>query len=113
MQLSIRINGNGTTPAARHGMAEEVDNALSKFASHLRHVTLSLSDVNGPRGGKDKHCRCVLYMKRAQPIVIEDLDVSLGAAVHRAIERAVYAVSQRISKVATRRLGRRAEAESS
>ncbi len=98
MQLSIRIEGNETTPAARRNLAETVDHALSKFAQHVQRVTLSVTDINGPRGGKDKHCRCVLTMKRAQPIVIEDLDFSIGGAIHHAIERAVYTVSQRIAK---------------
>lgn len=103
MQLSIRINGGDTTPAARRNLAETVDTALSKFANHLRHVTLSVSDVNGPRGGKDKLCRCVLHMKRAQPVVIEDLDFSVGGAIHHALERAVYTVSQRVAKFGSRR----------
>lgn len=103
MHLSIRIDGGDTTPAARNYFAEAVDSALSKFAHHLRYVTLSLRDINGPRGGKDKLCRCVLHMKGAQPIVIEDLDVSVGGAVHRAIDRAVYTVSQRVRFYRSRR----------
>ncbi len=82
-----------------------MDNALSKFADHLRHVTLSVSDVNGPRGGKDKLCRCVLHLKRAQPVVIEDLDFSVGGAIHHALDRAVYTVSQRIAKFLARAEG--------
>lgn len=103
MHLSIQINGSDTTPAARRNLSDTVEHAFSKFANHLRRVTLSVKDVNGPRGGKDKHCRCVLYMKRAQPIVIEDLDFSAGGAIHHAIERAVYTVSQRVSKFRTMR----------
>lgn len=103
MHLSIRINGGDTTPSARRSLSETVDHALSKFGQHVRRVTLSVTDINGPRGGKDKHCRCVLYMNHAQPIVIEDLDVSVGGAIHHALERAVYTVSQRISRLHTLR----------
>ncbi len=103
MQLSLRFNGGDTTPAARRNLTETVDAALSRFASHLRHVTLSVTDINGPRGGKDKHCRCVLHLKGAQPIVIEDIDFSVGGAIHHALERAVYTVTQRISRRRTNR----------
>jgi hypothetical protein len=99
MQLSVRINDGNTTPAARRNLIESVDHALSKFANHLRRVSLSVTDINGPRGGKDKHCRLVLHMNRMQPIVIEDLDFSVGGVIHQSIERAVYTVSQRISRL--------------
>ncbi len=98
MQLSIRINGGNTTPAARRNLTETVENALAKFSDQLRQVTLSVSDINGPRGGKDKQCRCVLSLSRMQPVVIEELDTSIGGAIHHALERAVYTVSQRLAK---------------
>lgn len=98
MHLSIRINGSDTTPAARRNLTQSVENALSKFANQLRQVTLSVSDINGPRGGKDKHCRCVLSINRMQPVVIEELDYSVGGAIHNAMERAVYTVSQRLAR---------------
>ena len=98
MQMTFRIGGGKTTLAAHEHFAEKVDHALSKFANHLRHVALTVIDVNGPRGGKDKQCRCVLSLKQMQPIVIEELDYSVGAAIHHTLERAAYTISQRLAR---------------
>lgn len=98
MQLSIRIKGTDTSPAARRNLTQSVENALAKFSDQLRQVTLFVSDINGPRGGKDKQCRCVLSINRMRPVVIEELDYSIGGAIHNAMERAVYTVSQRLAR---------------
>jgi hypothetical protein len=59
---------------------------------------LYVEDVNGPRGGVDKQCRCVLHLRRMPPVVIQDKDESMNALIYRVANRAAYALSQRTDR---------------
>ena len=72
--------------------------ALGRFGHLLKHVHLYIEDINGPRGGIDKQCRCLLHLRRMPPIVIQDQDENVGALVHRVADRAAYALSQKADR---------------
>ncbi len=71
---------------------------LSRFRRHLKQVQLFIDDVNGPRGGVDKHCRCVLHLRRMVPIVIRDADEHISALVFRVADRAAHTLSRRVGR---------------
>jgi hypothetical protein len=63
----------------------------------VRSLHVSLKDLNGPRGGLDKHCRIAIRLERpGRLIVIEDVDAEPEAAISRAAERASRAVTRAI-----------------
>lgn len=71
---------------------------LSRFQHRLKQVQLYIEDVNGPRGGLDKHCRCVLHLRRMTPIIIRDHDQNIPAMIHRVADRASHALRRQASK---------------
>ncbi len=88
-----------------------LNDSLARFQHRLRHVCVYVEDVNGPRGGRDKQCRCVLHLKRQPPIVIQDQDDNLRSLMRRITERAVFALSQRLGRRTSRTRQRRAARE--
>ena len=96
MRLIIRTFGV-VSPDAAHVAQQRLRCALDRFASRVRSLTVRLSDVNGPRGGRDQ--RCAIAVRLAGPkrlIVVEDLDAELPAAIARAAERAARAVARAV-----------------
>lgn len=98
MLLSIRFSGGKRTDFGDHDYEEILSRALDRFRHRLKQVYLYIEDVNGPRGGVDKQCRCVLHLRRMAPIVIQDQDENLTALINRVANRASYALSQKADR---------------
>lgn len=73
--------------------------ALSRFGSKIASVTLTVEDVNGPRGGIDKRCQLLIKMRRGQDIVLSDTDHDLKSCVSRIADRAGRTVARRLCRL--------------
>jgi len=92
MRIVIRTSG-GWSPAAIELVRTRLEFALGRFTGRVRSLRVTLKDLNGPRGGVDKHCQIAIRLERpARVIVIEDLDAEPEAAISRAAERAARTV---------------------
>lgn len=96
MRFIIRTNGviaEGAVEVARQRLLF----ALGRFASRVRSLTVRLSDVNGPRGGRDKRCAIAVRLTGSKRlIVVEDLDAELLAAIARAADRTARSVARAV-----------------
>jgi putative sigma-54 modulation protein len=98
MDLTVYF-GNLTTVKTLHDdVSDLMRGSFERFQSYIRCVTVTFTDVNGPKGGIDKQCRCVVQLKRMAPIVIEDRDGSFVNLVTRVASRASQTLSQRIDR---------------
>ena len=59
---------------------------LSRFGSRLTRVEVRLSDVNGPRGGRDKRCQVIAHGPGLGSLRVEELHDDFYASVERAVE---------------------------
>ena len=98
-QLDVRAHGFGMTDAIRAYATEHIAGKLAKHARDIQTVVVRFEDVNGSKGGTDKVCEVEVLLRRANPIVVTELDEDLRAAMDRAADRVEEAV--------TRALGRR------
>ena len=60
--------------------------ATGRFQKHIRELSVSMRDVNGPRGGIDKSCKLTATL-RAGTIEIEETRRSFGSALQVAAKR--------------------------
>lgn len=98
MQLDIRTQGFDLTDGLREHAERRLHFALNWARHEVSRVTLSLSDINGPRGGDDKRCQVRIPMPRAREVVIEDTDADLYVAMDRAIDRAARTLDRRLAR---------------
>lgn len=77
--------------------------ALGRFSNRVVRVTLTLDDMNGPRGGVDKCARMVIQLSRGEPVAITSEAVAVREAVDLAVDRAKRAVSRRFDRIRMRR----------
>ncbi len=102
MQLTMRFSGGKRSDFGDHDYEEVLLGSLERFGHRLKQVYLYIEDVNGPRGGIDKQCRCVLHLRRMPPVVVQDEDESMGALIQRVANRAAYALSQKVDRKSKR-----------
>lgn len=98
MQFTIRLSSSVRSDLGNHRFEEVLTRSLDRFRHRLKKVFVFIHDVNGPRGGVDKQCRCVLHLKRMPPVVIQDQDESVTSLIHRVANRASYALSEKVDR---------------
>ncbi|WP_157315101.1 HPF/RaiA family ribosome-associated protein [Chitinibacter sp. GC72] len=96
MKIEIKSQNLALTENLQRHIARQIEFGLGRLASHIRKVTVRLSDINGPRGGVDQHCQLVISLEQIPDVVIEDVASDLIFAINRAADRASRTVSRKI-----------------
>jgi putative sigma-54 modulation protein len=96
MKTEIRAKGINQPQDFQEHVTRRVALELSRFSGRLSGITVWLEDVNGPKGGIDKHCR----VKVSGPE--EGRDTDMKSALSRAIATAARAVSRSLRRVQSR-----------
>lgn len=98
MQIDVKTQGLELTDALGGHVRRRLDFALGWARPSIKGVTVSLSDENGPRGGKDKRCCIFVHLPSKPDVVISDMDASVLVAIDRAADRVGQAVSRRLER---------------
>ena len=98
MQITIQTSGFVLTEALRAHTEKRLASALGWAGAHLRKLAVSLSDINGPRGGLDKRCKIQVQLEGGKKVIIEDTEADLYVAIDRAADRADRAVVRRVER---------------
>ena len=108
MRILIRLAA-GLSPSLAPLARRRFAFALGRFGDHVRSLTVHLADLNGPRGGVDKHCLVAIRLTSPrQVIVIEDTDAEAAVAIGRAADRGARVVARAVQTLTNWRASRRA-----
>jgi putative sigma-54 modulation protein len=103
MELSIRSEGFALTDALDEFVRDRLRFAMARFHNAVSEIRVRLSDDNGPRGGTDKRCRFEVRIPGMRPLLIDECNQDLYAAIGRGSDR----MQQRIVRALERRRTRR------
>ncbi len=96
MRILIRMAA-GLAPSLAPLARRRFEFALRRFGARARSFTARLADLNGPRGGVDKHCLVALRLTSPRRlIVIEDTDAEAEVAIGRAADRAARGAARAV-----------------
>ena len=98
MRVFVRGKRIVVGPTLQEEVERRIYLALGRFSDVIRKVDMSLSDVNGLRGGIDKNARIVVLLKPNEEVVAEATDVTLLVA----IDRTCYRIKRLVSRVVER-----------
>ena len=101
MQIDIQTHKFTLTDALRSYAEQRLRSALTSSDHYIRRVVIRLSDINGPRGGTDKHCLLQVMLNGLPDVVIEDTETDLYLAIDRATSRAGRTVVRKIDRQQT------------
>jgi putative sigma-54 modulation protein len=93
MKVSILLKDLFVSTALRQHVEDRIRLTLTRFAPLIRHLTVTVEDENGPRGGLDTSCRLVIRLRRGTVVVNERANAVM-AAVGQAADRAARAVAR-------------------
>ncbi len=78
--------------------------ALRRLTWLAPRARISLSDINGPRGGTDKRCQVELSTDSTGPVIVTSIASNWRVALHSALARAAQALLRSWQR---KRLGQR------
>lgn len=87
MKIDIRTHRVELTEALRAYVERRLRFALGRFGERIAAVTVTIQDLNGPRGGVDKQCRITATLASAGHLRVEVLDAEITPAVDQAAGR--------------------------
>ena len=88
-----------TLPAhADADIAERLRSGFGRLATRIARLKLTLKDINGPRGGKDKVCVLQAHLTDGRQLVIEDRSERLRTAVTACLKRGRLVVSRELKR---------------
>ena len=111
MQIIVESRDARATPLREVSVAR-LRFALRRLKALVPRAKVQFSDVNGPRGGVDKHCQLELRTQSVGTVVIASLASDWRTALERSIARATRVLTrslQRHQKPARSRTPRRAD----
>jgi putative sigma-54 modulation protein len=97
MQIAIQTHGFPLTGALEKHVQDRLRFTFSRVADRVRRVRITLSDINGPRGGVDKRCLIEARLDGIPSVVIQDLQSDLYIAIDRAAGRAARSVMRKLA----------------
>lgn len=97
MPIEIRSRTQDSESEIRQFAERRIGFALDHLRG-LRRLVVSIDDVNGPKGGVDKHCRIVAEFGFTS-IVMEETQPNWQIAVARAIHRVARKAAQKLQQV--------------
>ena len=103
MQLEMRGVNYELQDELKDHIERRLRFALGRFADRIERLTIRVSDVNGPRGGIDKHCRIAIALIPKGTIMVEGTGDDPFALVADAAKRARRSVRRTLER---RRRGR-------
>ena len=104
MQIAIQAHGFQLTETLEQHVRDRLRFTFSRVSGRVRRVLVTLSDINGPRGGIDKRCLMEVRLDGLSSIVIQDVQANLYLAIDRAAGRAARSVMRRLAlKISKRR----------
>ena len=98
--MEIQILGRNISlhPAQQEVVERRILYALNRFSSQVRTVQVTLSDVNGPKGGNDILCRFKVLLRKRGEILVGDTDVSIESAVANVADRAARSLARLLDR---------------
>lgn len=95
--IEVRSKTDGMETLIRQFAERRISFALDHL-SNLRRIAISIEDVNGPKGGADKHCRIVAELGFTS-VVLDETQPDWQSAVARAIHRLDRKATEELQRV--------------
>jgi putative sigma-54 modulation protein len=102
MKIHVRCTGIEHSQSLVDHTTRKIHQHLSRFGHRLSRIDARLSDVNGPRGGRDKRCLVIVHGPGLGPLRVEELHEDFYAGVDRALDRLAQVVGRNICRTRER-----------
>ncbi|MFQ3199967.1 MAG: putative sigma-54 modulation protein [Zhongshania sp.] len=98
MRINLKLRHVSINQGLEEYVQRRMDFALATRYSQTRQIDITLSDINGPRGGEDKRCQVRIMIAGQRDIVIDDVQDNWQVAIDKAASRASKTLTRRLAK---------------
>lgn len=98
MQIHVRLHAVDGSPELAEYVSRRAHARLSRFGRELTRLVVRISDLNGPRGGRDKRCQLLVTGPRLGTVSLRVVDEQVAAALDRALDRLAHQVGKRLER---------------
>jgi ribosomal subunit interface protein len=98
MNINLQARDFHLTNSLESQIRQKMKILLDRFDDKIRATRVVLSDINGPKGGKDKRCTIKIEVHNAKTIVVDEVADNMYESISRCSQRAKRAVSKLVSK---------------
>ena len=83
---------------AQKQLERSLEFAVNRHKDRIDRVSISLTDLNGPRGGKDKLCHITAEVRGARPVMILEQGDNPFIVISRAARRLGYRIGRSLHR---------------
>jgi putative sigma-54 modulation protein len=98
MNIQIIEKSVALSESQRELVSRRLTAALDRFADKVCGLTVTFSDLNGPRGGVDKLCRLRMLLRENGEIVMSENSDAIESAVTRLADRAANTIQRLVER---------------
>lgn len=98
MELTITDLNVGLSNENLSRIQQKTRRMFNKISDSVKKINVTINDINGPRGGKDKNCRIIIHTKGIPDIVITDNQTSVMSAVNISLSRARTVLLRKVER---------------
>jgi len=98
MKVNVRFKGFPPSDSLVEHTTRRLHQHLSRFGGRVASVDVRISDLNGPRGGRDKRSLFTVRMPGLPTLQVEDLHEDFYVAVDQAVARVARSVGRSIER---------------
>lgn len=99
--IDVQAQDFSLTEAIDSHIKQKLEPMIHHYGDRIIKISVHLSDVNGPKGGIDKHCHMHIDLQKMPTVVIEDSEENLYAAIDNCSHRAERAVRKTLERKQT------------
>lgn len=87
MKLLLKARNIKLDPTTKAYLKHRASFAFARSRDLIRTLTITIADVNGPKGGSDKQCKVLIRTNNLSDIVITETQSNLKESIDRALTR--------------------------
>lgn len=99
MEITVKARHLALSKELKEYVKRRVRFALDSRRDSINRIVVTLSDINGPKGGEDKRCQVLVKLSGRGDVVIDDKQDQLYAAIDKAASKASRTVTKRIERL--------------
>ncbi|WP_191602990.1 HPF/RaiA family ribosome-associated protein [Marinomonas algicola] len=99
MKIKVQTRHLALTSELKEYVKRRILFALDSRFDKIKRVIVTLSDINGPKGGEDMRCQVLVKLDGQKDIVIDHKQAHLRSAIDKAADKASRTVTKRIERL--------------
>lgn len=99
MKVKVQTRHLELTSELVEYVKHRINLALEYRFNNIKQVVVTVSDVNGPKGGEDMRCQVLVKLEGQNDIVVDKKSAYLRASIDKAADKTSRTVTKRLERI--------------